>query len=72
MKKGTGSRTATVSHKALTITIREGHTGTVEFRLTNPTQTITPKAKSFNAACREALKYVLEHGGEMKGEYERE
>jgi hypothetical protein len=71
-KRKPGSRTATVSYRALTITIREGNTGTLEFRLKHPDQTITPKSKTFEAACREALKHVLEHGGEMKGEYERE
>jgi hypothetical protein len=71
-KRKPGSRTATVSHGFLEILIREGHTGTVEFRIKNPEQTVTPKAKSFEAACREALKHVLEHGGEMKGTYERE
>lgn len=71
-KRKQGSRTATVSYRALTIVIREGNTGTLEFRMKHPDQTITPKAKTFGPACREALNYVLEHGGEMKGEYERE
>jgi hypothetical protein len=72
MKRKPGSRTATVSHRALEILIREGSDGRIEFRLKNPDQTITPKSKSFDAACREALKHVLEHGGEMKGSYDRE
>jgi hypothetical protein len=72
VKRKRRSRTATVSHGFLEILIREGHTGILEFKLTNPDQVITPESKTFEAACREALKHVLAHGGEMKGSYERE
>ena len=32
----------------------------------------TPKAKSFNAAVKEATKYMLDNAGGMKGDYQRE
>ena len=64
-----GGRTFTLIHKGDRLIVAEGMDGTVEFRLGR--HRVTPKAKSFNAAVKEAAKYLLDNAGEMKGEYQR-
>lgn len=63
-------RTAKVQHGGRSILIREGFDGRLEFQHNDGTRQ-TPESKGFKGACKEALKWVLEHGGDMRGSYER-
>lgn len=60
----------TLIHKGERILVAEGQDGIVEFRF--GMHRVTPKAKTFEPACKEAVKWLLESAGEMKGTYERE
>jgi hypothetical protein len=62
-------RTLTIIHKGDRLTICEGQDNELEFRLGK--HRMAPKAKSFDQACREGLKYMLSNSGGMKGDYER-
>jgi hypothetical protein len=62
-------QTFTLIHKGERLVVVEGQKGEVEFRMGD--HRIAPKAKSFNAAVKEATKYLLDHAGGMKGTYER-
>ena len=64
-----GGRTLTIIHKGDRLLVAEGMDGTVEFRIGK--HRVTPKAKSFNAACKEGMKWMLDRSGDMKGNYER-
>ena len=62
-------RTMNISHKGQRLTVCEGQKNEVEFRIGKHRE--TPKAKTFNAACKEAVVWMLANAGEMKGDYER-
>jgi hypothetical protein len=62
-------RTMTIIHKGDRLVIAEGQAGEVEFRMGK--HRAFPKAKSFNAACKEGVAYMLKSSGDMKGDYER-
>ena len=62
-------RTMMIVHKGRRLTIAEGQGNEVEFRMGDHRE--TPKAKSFDAACKEAVKWMLDNTGEMRGTYER-
>ena len=62
-------KTLTIMHKGMRLTVAEGQRDELEFRIGNNRE--TPKAKSFNAACKEAVVWMLANAGEMKGDYER-
>ena len=67
-----GGRTLTIIHKGERVTVVEGQDGTVEFRFgQDGAGRVKPKAKSYRAACREAMTWMLNFAGEMKGDYER-
>ena len=64
-------RTMTIIHKGTKLTVCEGQDDKVEFRVGRHRQ--TPKAKTFNPACKEALAWMIANAGEMdEGVYERE
>ena len=66
-----GGRTFTLIHKGRKLLVCEGMDGTVEFRMSK--HRVKPKAKSFNAAVREATKYLLDYDGSVdESAYERE
>ena len=69
MRKPTGGRTMTIIHKGERLIIAEGMSGELEFRIGRHRE--TPKAKSFNAACKEAVVWLLANTGGLKGSYER-
>ncbi len=62
-------RTMNLAHKGVRVLVCEGQDNTVEFRTGGAH--ITPAAKSFPAACKEATKWLLDNAGEMKGDYTR-
>ena len=62
-------QTLTIIYRGDRLLVAEGMDGTIEFRIDK--HRITPKAKSFNAACKEAMVWILANAGEMKGSYER-
>ena len=62
-------QTMTLAHKGMRITVCEGQDDTVEFRVGN--ERVQPKAKTFAPACKEAVKFLLEQAGGMRGNYER-
>jgi len=71
MKSGKkGGRTFTMIHKGDRLLVAEGMDGSIEFRIGR--HRVTPKAKTFNPACKEAVAWLLDHAGEMRGDYERE
>ena len=59
----------TIIHKGDKLVVCEGQDNKVEFRIREHRE--TPKAKSFNAACKEATAWMLANAGHMKGNYER-
>lgn len=63
-----GSRVMSITHKGSTAVVKESFDNkcVIEF---NKHRQITDK--KFPAACREALTYLLKHGGEMRGDYSR-
>lgn len=62
-------RTMTLHYRGTRMTVAEGQKGEVEYRVGNHRE--TPKAKSFDPACKEAVVWLLANAGEMKGNYER-
>ena len=62
--------TFTLIYKGSRLLVCEGQDGTIEFRMGKHRE--TPKAKSFNAAVKEATKWMLDNAGGMKGTYERD
>ena len=67
-----GGRTLTIIHKGERVTVVEGQDGTVELRFgPNGDERIRPKAKGYRPACREAMTWMLNFAGEMKGDYTR-
>jgi hypothetical protein len=63
-------RTFTFTHKGETLIVAEGQDDRVEFRI-GTSRRAPEKAKGFNAACKEAVVYMLANAGEMKGDYTR-
>jgi len=65
-----GGRTFTLIHKGQRLLVCEGMDGTVEFRIGRHRE--VPKAKTFNAAVKEATKWMLDNTGEIdERSYER-
>ena len=63
-------RTMNISHKGQRLTVCEGQDDKVEFRIGKHRE--TPKAKSFNAAVKEAAKWMLDHASDVdESRYER-
>ena len=60
----------TIIHKGSRLLVAEGMDGTIEFRIGK--HRVTPKAKSFNPACKEGLTWLLDNSGDMKGDYRRD
>ena len=56
-------QTFTLVYKGTRLLVAEGQDGTVEFRVGRHRQ--TPKAKSFNAAVKEATVWMLANAGHM-------
>ena len=63
-------QTFTLIYRGERLLVVETQDGTIEFRMSSHRE--TPKAKSFNAAVKEATKYMLDNAGGMKGDYQRE
>ena len=61
-------RTFTLSHRGMTILVKERQDDTVVLQYANHSEDTT---KKFPAACREALKWLLDNAGQMRGNYER-
>ena len=61
-------RTIRITHKGATILVREGHDNTVVLEFDGHSEATD---KKFPAAARYALSWLLKHGGEMRGNYER-
>jgi hypothetical protein len=59
----------TIKHKGECLIVAEGQDNRVEFRFGGHRE--TPKSKGFNAACKEAVTWMLKNAGGMKGDYER-
>jgi len=57
-----------ISHKGESILVREGHDDRCQLQFRNHSEDID---KKFPAACRHALKWLLDNAGEMKGDYTR-
>ena len=64
-------RTFKLQYGGRSILVREGHDGRLEFSHSDGTRQ-TPEAKTFEAATNEARKWLLEHAGKMRGDYERD
>jgi hypothetical protein len=67
-----GGRTVHIVHKGERVLIAEGQDGTIEFRFgPNGDARVRPNATTYRKACHEALTWMLDNAGEMKGNYER-
>ncbi len=62
------SRVMSLTHRGTTVMVREGFDGRCVLEMEVHTQS---SDKKFPAACREAMTYLLKHGGDMKGSYQR-
>ena len=58
----------TITHKGMTILVKERQDDTVVLQHTNHSE---DTKKKFPAACREALSWLLANAGEMRGDYTR-
>ena len=61
-------RTMSISHKGISIMVKEGYDNKCVLQHDKHTEETT---KKFPAACREALTWLLANAGEMRGDYER-
>ncbi len=68
MKRKQAGRTMQITHRGVTIMVKEDHAGSCVLKFDDHRQ---PTDKKFPAACREALTWLLAHAGDMRGNYER-
>jgi hypothetical protein len=61
-------RTISVTHMGQTVIVKEGYNDKCVLQFRDHTE---ETEKKFPAAARYALKWMLEHAGEMRGNYER-
>jgi len=61
-------RTFQLSHKGMTLLVKERQDDTVVLQFQNHSEDTD---KKFPAAVRYGVKYLLENAGEMRGNYER-
>ena len=64
------SRTMKLTHKGMTILVRESFDDHLEF-VFNDGRDIDVTAKTFEAATNEARKWLLVNAGKMRSKYER-
>jgi hypothetical protein len=61
-------RTMTITHKGMSILVKERQDNSCVLQFTDHMEDTT---KKFPAACREALKWLLDNAGQMRGNYDR-
>jgi len=59
----------TIIHRGVTVIIREGFDGTTEIKTDGHREVFDDK--TFGQTARYALKWIMDNGGAMKGDYER-